>query len=187
MPAVWTEKFVTPKRLRNKRPGRLHQDGAGGTPLPENDVVFLDIETELDAPYMVGLMAVDGTYDYVLHSDDMIDRLAKMVRGRTLMHWEPHDATVLRACGLDADFFDLHKHAKQTYALPLPRSAIKRVSEWLGFNYQHPHIDYVMCKQLYDDFYESGDRDVLGLALPYNRDDCKALQITYDWCAKNAA
>ena len=165
--------------------GTYDMNGAGGAPLPESDVVFLDIETELGTPYMIGLMATDGTYDYVLHSDDMIDRLAGRVNGRTLVHWAAHDSTTLRACGLDADFFDLHKHVRQTYTLPLPRSTIKHVSEWLGFNYQHPYIDYMMCKQLYDDFCESGDRDMLELALSYNRDDCKALSVVYEWCTRN--
>lgn len=177
-----------------RRHARVHESGVheknpadcGGGPLPpERKIMFLDIESAASIPYLVGLMEPDGTYVHHLNSDDLIGRLAVLTRGRVLVHWAAHDSTVLTSCGLDADFFDLYRYVRQEYTLPLPKIGIKHVSKWLGFRYAFEHIDYEMCRQLYEDYCESGDKKMLDLALSYNRDDCMALKVVWEWCVKN--
>ncbi|HEY9800980.1 MAG TPA: TM0106 family RecB-like putative nuclease [Leptolyngbyaceae cyanobacterium] len=109
-------------------------------------------------------------YHFCVYELDTVKRLAKLYR-------TPYASVspVLHR------FVDIYEHLTQTVALPIESYALKAIARWLGFEWRDKEATGAKCIYWYDQWLETGDRNLLEIILRYNEDDCRATRRVKDW------
>ena len=76
---------------------------------------------------------------------------------------------------------DLHAWVTQTVTLPIERYTLKRIAQWLGFEWRNAEANGAQSICWYTQWLETGDRQLLDTILEYNEDDCRATYHVKDW------
>lgn len=102
-------------------------------------------------------------------------------------HWGGFEMGVLKATApqdvidtLQGHLHDLNRTFKQTYAIPVRGTSIKKVAPWLGFGWPEGS-DAMTAWADYNGWLLMSDRDALARACAYNRADVEALDLIWRW------
>lgn len=78
-------------------------------------------------------------------------------------------------------FVDVYEKLTQNVALPIESYALKAIAKWLGFAWRDQEASGAKCIYWYDQWLETGDRQLLETIQRYNEDDCRATLKVKDW------
>lgn len=172
--------------------------------IPERSTeMFLDLEglSGRGNIYLIGcLVRTGGVEKYhpflaeEKRQDLMLKSFLDFIEGYsdyTMYHWSHYEKAQLRAMMGQHDtggdhllepgvLVDLAQVSASAFAFPMYNNTIKDVAGFLNFRWTHDDVDYIEAAKLYIQHVDSG-ADCLQRLFDYNRDDCKALRVVYDW------
>jgi uncharacterized protein len=78
-------------------------------------------------------------------------------------------------------FIDVYERLIQSVAIPIESYALKAVARWLGFEWREKEASGAKCIYWYEQWLETGDRQLLEIIQIYNQDDCRATRAVKEW------
>jgi len=180
--------------------------GIGEICLPKRTTeIFLDVETTdvQHEIWLIGLLirrsekeTVKQFYAKTLeHIEGMFEQFKEFMKEQNdfaIYTYTSYDIRALEHLGqkygidpelrdkIFSNMFDLHKELKRTVILPTLSYSLKEVAPYLGFEWKEK-IDAPISMLLYKRYQQTRDKDLLKLALEYNRDDLVATRTVKDF------
>jgi uncharacterized protein len=174
--------------------------------LPKSKVeVFLDVECENDlgVDYLYGVLIrsdgvekyipfwADGPADERRMWQDFCDFLITLEDFKIYhyTHYEVQSIVNLtKKYGIDTqlkkridgNMIDLFKYIDGKILLPIYTYSIKSIAKWLGFSWSSPKAGGAQSMVWYQKW-TLGDKTMKDIIIEYNRDDCEATKIVFDW------
>lgn len=171
--------------------------------------IFLDVETTdvQQETWLIGLLIRRGEKEtveqfYAPTSEDtkgMFEQFKEFMKDQSdlaIYTYTSYDRRALEQLGQEHglspelrdrifdNIFDLHKELKRTMILPTLSYSLKEVAPYLGFEWKEK-VDAPISMLLYKRYQQTKDKDLMRLALEYNKDDLVATKIVKDFLASN--
>lgn len=78
-------------------------------------------------------------------------------------------------------FIDIHRWVTQAVALPIENYTLKVIARWLGFAWRNTEANGAQSICWYEEWLNTGNRNLLDIIVEYNEDDCLATYRIKDW------
>ncbi|MDH6058974.1 TM0106 family RecB-like putative nuclease [Chrysosporum bergii ANA360D] len=170
--------------------------------------LYFDIEAQpdLDLDYLLGVLVVDKQakteqfYSFMAETPEQEELIWKQFLD---LVWQYPQAPIYHFCVYEFDtikrlakvyhtpnslvnpvlnrLVDVYEQLIKSVALPIESYALKAIARWLGFEWREKEASGAKCIYWYDQWLETGDRNLLQLIQRYNEDDCRATRHVKDW------
>lgn len=181
-------------------------------PIPQGDVeLFFDIEAEPDrnVDYLLGVYFVDRRnqvekfYAFVAETLEEEEKIwqefitfVEQFPSAPIFHFSPYERDTLHRLGskygtsplrlqaIAKRLMDLHQWVTKFLVFPVESYSLKSLANILGYVWQEAGVsgDQTVC--WYDNWLETGDRQLLDAIIHYNEDDCRATHHLKQWISE---
>ena len=176
-------------------------------PTASREIYFdIEAEPERNLDYLLGALIIDyeqGTetfYPLVAESPEeekeiwqhFLD-LVKRDPDAPIFHYSKYEAETIRRLSalyqtskqeeqlLIKRLVDLHDIVTKFFILPTENYSLKKIAQWLGFQWREEGVSGEECVCWYDQWLKTRDRAFLDPIIRYNEDDCRATYRLKTW------